>query len=215
MRRLLLLLLFLVPSARAEEGSFPATDTATRFVPAASDGMPPPPEARPAPSASLPRLGVALDLGAPEGAALGLLFRPVPAFRLWGGPAWNYVGWGFQGGLALVPFQWAIAPTLSLEAGRYFDADVTRFVNEGSGAPAEVMPLLRRVGFTYAAVLAGIEIGSQRGFAFSLRAGVSRIGVVARGSSQSTGAGGTDVSVENPRLTAVIPSVKLGVQLFF
>lgn len=180
---------------------------------AAEAPLPPPPR-----QAEGARLGLRLEVGAPEGATVALLLRPTPAFRLWAGPSWNVVGWGLQGGIALVPWQLAVAPVLSAELGHYFDADLTPFVNTSSGAPAEVEPLLRSVGYTYAAAHLGVEIGSQRGLAFTVQGGLAYIVGRSGGSAGTTqGAGGTTtrITFRDPRLRATAPSVKLGLQYFF
>lgn len=163
-------------------------------------------------------LGLAIDVGVPEGIAAALTFRPAPVVRLWAGPAWNYVAWGVHGGAALVPWSWAVSPALSVEVGRFFDADLTRFVNDGTGAPGEVEPLLRSVGYDYAAVHLGLELGSQRGVSFSIRAGLAHVRARSRGTARSTSdssGGTTDVSVQDPQVNARIPSLKLGLQLAF
>jgi hypothetical protein len=164
------------------------------------------------------RLGLQVESGLPDGLAVALTFRPIPALRLSAGPAWNYVSFGGQVGATIVPFRWAIAPTLSAEAGRYFRADLSRFVNAGTGAPKEIEPLLKNVSYDYAAAHLGIELGSRRGLAFSLRAGLAYVRMVAHGRTQPTGTiapGGAQVTFVDPRLNATIPSVKLGLQYSF
>jgi hypothetical protein len=164
------------------------------------------------------RFGLALDTAVPEGLTIGLTFRPVPSVRLWAGPAWNYLSFGAHAGVALVPFHWAITPALSFEAGRFFRADLTRFVKEDSGAPSEVAPLLRNVSYDYAAAHVGLEIGSQRGFAVALRAGLAYVRVIARGRTAPSAegpAGEAQVTFVDPRLNATLPSVKLGIQYAF
>lgn len=174
----------------------------------------PPPPAR---TAADPRFGIALDVGAPAGATLALAFRPTRAFRVFAGPAWNYLSWGVQGGIVLVPWRLAISPALSVEAGHYFGTDLSRFVNDSTGAPAGTEPLLRDVGVTYGAAHLGVEVGAQRGLAFSLRAGLAFVMASASGRSEPSGSdpGGAQVTVRDPRVRATTPSVKLGVQYFF
>lgn len=176
----------------------------------AADAPLPPPPARAADDA---RLGVAVDAGFPSGASVALTFQPVPPVRLFAGPAWNYVSWGVLGGVALVPFRLPVAPALSGEVGHYFGADLTHFVNTSSGAFAGTAPLLRDVGVTYLAAHLGVEIGAQRGLAFSLRAGLAYLVATARG--QAEAGTGTQVTIRDPRVHATSPSVKLGLQWSF
>lgn len=162
--------------------------------------------------------GLSVDAGVPEGLALGLTFRPVDSIRFWAGPAWNYLSWGVHGGVAIVPVAWAVSPAVSLEGGRFFAADLRRFVNDGSGAPDAVDPLLADLGYDYLAAHVGLEMGSQRGLAFTVRAGLAWIRATAHGSTkdQSTAGGGTaETYWVNPRLTASLPSVKVGLQYTF
>lgn len=172
-------------------------------------------EAPPARGSSAdPRLGIAVDVGAPAGASVALAFRPTRAFRIFAGPAWNYVAWGVQGGIAIVPWRLAVAPALSAEVGHYFGADLTDFVGVSSGAPAGTEPLLRDVDVTYAAAHLGVEIGAQRGLAFSLRAGLAYLTASSKGSADASGSG-SQVTLRDPRVRATAPSVKLGIQYFF
>ncbi len=226
-----LLLALLAPSvAWAELGATePAEDAA--LAPQASEGngqtsavQSATGESAPAKAATpagLPRFGLLVAAGVPSGVSASFLFRPVRAFRLHAGPAWNYVSWGVQGGATFIPWAWRVAPTLSLEAGRYFDADLTWLVKDSGGVPVEVKPLLQHVGYAYASALVGVEIGSQRGLAFSLRAGLAYFSVTAHGSVVTTTSGGTagandaQVTLTNPQLHATSPSLQLGVQYYF
>jgi hypothetical protein len=218
---LALLALAAAPVAHAEE---PETAPGT-------DGAPPPYEALLTMPAQLPaatpppaverggagRFGLMLEAGVPEGGAVSVTYCPVSAVRLWAGPAWNYVGFGGQAGLMLVPFSSIIAPSLSVEVGRYLDADLRKYVDSGSGAPSEVTPLLAHVRYEYLAAHVGLELGSRR-FAFTLRAGLAWIRASAQGTTRTTDASGnttSEVYFSDPRITAAVPSVKLGIQTTF
>lgn len=182
-------------------------------APARAAAEPPPRSAR---ETAGPRLGLAVDVGAPAGASVALALRPTPAFRLFAGPAWNYVSWGVLGGIALVPWQLPVAPSLSAEVGHYFGADLSQFVDADAGAPAGTDPLLRDVGVTYAAAHLGLEIGAQGGLTLSLRAGLAFVTASAEGRSEPDGsAGGAQVTLRDPRVRATAPAVKLGLQYFF
>lgn len=163
-----------------------------------------------------PRWGLAVDAGFPQGGSVGLLFRPVPAVRVWAGPAWNWVGLGLQGGVAVVPWHFAITPVLSAEAGRYFSSDVSFLASESQGVPAEIAPLLEDVSYTHAAVHVGAELGSQGGLVFSLRLGLAYLSAQARGTATVTDSGsGTVVQFTDPKVRGTIPSVKFGVLFWF
>lgn len=183
----------------------------------------PTPEASPAsaPSEAAPRKGdgparwgLLADAGFPSGASLSAVFRPVPSVRFFAGPAWNYVGFGVQGGVAVVPWHFAITPVLSAEVGRYFGADVSFIASDGSGVPKELKPLLEDMSYSYGALHAGIELGSQSGLTFSLRAGLAYVSLKARGTA-TTDSGGTTVQFSDPRVRSTLPSVKLGLHYWF
>jgi hypothetical protein len=220
MHRTVLALLALAAPALAEaapEGP-PADSVALAPMPS----PPPPASATPHPDEERPpAFGVGFDAGFPDGAAVAALWRPVQAIRLSFGPSWNYVGWGLEGGVALVPWHWAVSPVIAVDAGRYFDSDLSGLARQSAGVPAEVKPLLEKVGYTYASLQLGLELGSQRGFSFSLRAGLSYFDCVAHGTATTrtsggvVGAGDAVVELTNPRVRAVLPSLKLGVQYFF
>jgi hypothetical protein len=200
----------------------PDLDVLTSGVPApVTPAAPAPPVASPVVTAGraapeLPRLGLAADVGVPEGLTVAAMFRAVPSLRLWLGPSWNYVGLGLQGGVHWAPLPWALAPALSVEAGRYFSSDLTWLAQDSGGVPAEVEPLLRDVSYSYASVHLGFELGSPRGLAFSIRAGLSYLWLVARGTATSSDATGeTRVQFTDPQLRATIPSVKLGLHYWF
>ncbi len=231
MRTLLLSLLVAAPLARAQDAAPEHAADLAATAPVATSPASAPTAAElpvsPAPAFAIPpaapaprtgsRFGVLLETGIPEGVALGVTFRPVPSVRLWAAPTWNYISFGGQVGLAVVPFRWVISPVLSVEGGRFIRADLSRFVNGGSGAPSEIEPLLKNVAYDFAAAHLGLEIGSQRGFAFSLRGGLAYVRVTTHGraASTSTATGDAQVYFVDPRLAATIPSVKLGFQYSF
>jgi hypothetical protein len=179
---------------------------------AAADLPPPPP---PPLEAAWPRYGLRLDVGVPDGAVAAFVYRPLPALRLSAGPAWNYLGWGVQVGVAFTPIRWAVSPTLSADYGHYFDADAS-FLASSAGVPEEVRPLLEKVGYDYLDAQLGLELGSPRGFSFFLRGGIAYLWTTVRGANQSiSNAGASVVTVADPRIRATIPTVKLGFLYFF
>jgi hypothetical protein len=182
-----------------------ATDTRAEGVEAAKDAQ--------------PRWGLLAGAGFPEGIAADLVFRPVSGVRLFAGPMWNYVGWGVQGGLTLIPWQMGVSPILSLEAGRYFSADATFLAGKAGGVPAEIEPLLEDVSYDYASLRVGIEIGTRDAFAITVEAGLSYVALTAKGTATTRVdvGGGTvaTVAFTDPHVRGTMPSVKAGVQLWF
>jgi hypothetical protein len=216
-RLLLLLACALAPAlASADEPAPPAAAPAESPAAPAEATPPAPPVPAPA-EAPYPRFGLAVGAGVPQAATLDLLYRPVPWLRLSAGPTWDYVGWGLHGGLVLAPFRWVVSPTVGVEAGRMFEVDLNKIASVDPG----LQPLLQHVNVQYLATTLGVEVGSQRGFAFSLRAGLAWLQTVAHGTGQITGSGGASgqndavITVTSPRLRASTPTVQLACQYFF
>ena len=219
--------LALSPMARADDpapGAPPAAAPALAAQPAAPAqpaGAAAPDAAAPAPEDAaptrpgLPRFGVALGGGFPEFATASFLYRPFRFLRLSAGPTWDYAGWGGNVGVTLVPVNWWITPLLGVEAGHYLRSDYSRLVHSNSADVEQVKSLLRRVDYSYAAADIGLEVGSPRGFAFTLKFGLSWVWITANGTGTKSTDGGTTVSFTDPALRATLPSVKLGFQYWF
>jgi len=166
-----------------------------------------------------PEFGLSLDAAAPAGVTLAFVYRPVSFVRLWVGPAWNYLAFGAEGGVGLAPFQGAVTPVLSVEAGRYRSANVKARFGIKSGTDAnDPSVLLEDVAVTYGSVLLGIEMGSPRGFSFGLRVGLSRVwlkmGRTATFSADQNGQP-TTLTLVDPTAGGVAPALKLGFTYWF
>ncbi len=168
-----------------------------------------------------PRWGLLVGGGFPEGLAADVVFRPVTEVRLFAGPMWNWVGWGVQGGVTLIPWHVGVNPVLSLEGGRYFSADATFLAGNAGGVPVELEPLLRKVTYDYASLHVGIEIGTRDAFAITVLAGLSYVSLTANGTTTTTVTTGgstpqtATVTFTDPHVRGTMPSVKAGVQFWF
>ncbi|HVI94996.1 MAG TPA: hypothetical protein VM753_13375, partial [Anaeromyxobacter sp.] len=193
-------------------------------IPAASvtDGpLPPPPLAPAPPPAStwrLNRFGIAVDAGLPDFAGATLLYRPLKFVRLGGALLYDYVGYGVRGGVTILPY-FAIAPSLSVEAGHFFETNAAaKLEQRGVTIDANVRPVLERFGYTFANAQVGLEIGHPNWFVFYVRAGITRLWYTARGASQvaaaQQGSSTTRVTIADPSLRAQFPEAKVGF-LFF
>jgi hypothetical protein len=158
-------------------------------------------------------LGVGVDAGVPGVAGATLLFRPWWWLRLNGGFAYDYIGYGARGGLSLVPGHWGVTPTLNLDYGRYLSGDASRF-NAGAG-PAE-RALLRHAVYDFATAQLGLELGSQRWFAFYVRGGVAYVTARASGAQLSAAAAERSddpslrFTVGDATVRALLPCFSLG-----
>jgi hypothetical protein len=104
---------------------------------------------------------------------------------------------------------------LSLEAGKFRRSNLGSLVDDGDEDAAKLKPLLARVDYSYAALDLGVEIGSQRGFAFSLKFGLSWIALGTNGRATYAGDGGTTVSMRDPAFRGTLGSAKLGLHYWF
>lgn len=171
--------------------------------------------APPAPTRRPSQWGVLLDAGFPQGATLSASYRPVSAIRLFAGPAWNYLGFGIQGGLSVVPWHFAVTPVLTLEAGHYFSEDVSFIARSSQGVPPDLRSLMKDMGFTYGSLHAGIELGSQNGFAWTIGLGLTYVSFDTTGTVTKTDASGSTVTFRDPRVRGTLPSLKLGFHYWF
>jgi hypothetical protein len=211
MRSLPLLLLLLATPALAQGPAVPP-DQAPAPAAAATDPAP----AAEVPAAPFPKFGFQLEAGVPVGATADLVYRPLPWLRLQAGPAWNYLAFGVQGGIVLSPIRWAISPVLDLRYGHFFNADLNKVA---TSAPTELQPLLSSFGYDYLNGQIALEFGSQRGFSFSVGMGLSYVWATLHGTGTVAHNTGTpdasSVTIVNPNLRAVIPSMRLGMLYFF
>jgi hypothetical protein len=202
------------PAAHAQGAAAPDPAAASR--PAAEPA--PPGEAPAAPAGrdgGERRWGILAALGVPQGATISAAYRPVPMIRLFAGPAWNYLGFGIQGGLSVAPWRLAVTPVLTVEGGRYFGANASFLASGGQGVPPELKPLLKDMSYAYAAVHAGIEIGNPEGFAFALDLGLGYVALDAKGSATKTDSSGATATFRDPRVRATLPALKLGFHYWF
>jgi len=164
------------------------------------------------------KFGLQLDGGVPDGAAASLLYRPLKFLRLNGGLLYNYAGYGVRGGVTILPY-FPIAPSLTLEAGHYFDSNVASSLSRFTTVSDSVRPLLQQVGYTFVNAQVGLEVGHPDWFVFFVRGGLSRVWLSVHGAeaaAQQLGSGSLTVShMADPSLRLAIPDVKVGLILYF
>ena len=162
-------------------------------------------------------LGLQLDGGLPDGAGVSLLYRPLKFLRLNGGMLYNSVGYGVRGGVTILPY-FAFAPSLSLEAGHYFEASALARISQYTTVSDDLRPLLSRVGYTFVNAQVGFEIGHPDWFVFFIRAGLSRVWLSVHDAQQAAQSTSGDVRIthlDDPSIRLGIPDVKLGFILYF
>lgn len=156
-------------------------------------------------AARAPVLGAAFDVGAPDGAALTVLFFPRSWVQLGAGALTHLGGAGFRLSLAVVPFSGPVRPLLAVDYGHYFPGDFRWVLS--ADAPSGVRSALAGVQYDFVNGHLGLELGGGR-VSFAIRAGVSylagRLGAFQQGSEAGS------VSGAAPRVSMVMPSGKLG-----
>jgi hypothetical protein len=200
------LLTTLLLAMPADRSALPAQEAPAGAISAAAT-----PEPREAREPRQKLLGAQLGAGAPQGLAISAVVRPVNWVRGTVGVAHNILGPGIQASVTALPFQWGVVPTFTLEAGKFFETDVSgRF----SGSfPKALDPALQKFGYTFTSAQLGAEFGSQERFVFFVRGGLAwvRSGLA---DVRSYRQGSTTVDVTNARLSATTPTVNLGFLLY-
>jgi len=157
-------------AAAAPAASAPATPPAS---PAAAA-----PVAAQAPESSIfyegNHWGLQIDAGAPSGFSAALVWRPWTFLRVNGGVGYDLAALGLKGGVTLLPFHWAVTPTLGFEGGHFFEGD---FSNPpfGTITNASLKILAKQFSYDYVSADLGLEFGAQNRFVFYVRGGITQI----------------------------------------
>ena len=161
------------------------------------------------------RFGVMAGAGVPDGTSASAVYRPLSAVRLNAGMAYNFIGMGVSGGLTVVPFKTWFTPTLSLDAGRYFEGDANPLAQMVSGDPTFSSTMLEKVGYDYANAHLGLEFGREWA-TFFIHAGMSRVAGAVNGFAlEATAAGDGEVTfTEDPTVALWTVSARLGLIVY-
>jgi hypothetical protein len=149
------------------------------------------------------KVGMGLDIGVPDGAALSIAVRPgLDWLSVAGAVTYNGMAPGLRLGATVAPFASIVSPTLTIEGGKAWQGTVPGV----SGSPS--------LGYTYANFHLGIDVGSRDGLRFFLRGGVSYLDMSASNMSPSSSLG--DIGITSPSYSGwLAPSGKLGIATFF
>ena len=167
-------------------------------------------------AAAGPRFGVVADVGVPDGAGASVAVHPFPALQLSAGVTHNAVTLGYRGAVSFVPFHRStFSPVASIAYGHFPEGDANPLMAYVLDDPAYSSPLLERVGYDYADLHVGFEVGSRR-VRFTLAAGMSRVTGTVHGIAESGDAGGDTMIVltTEPTVEAWIPSARLGFAVY-
>jgi hypothetical protein len=160
----------------------------------------------------LRQLALQPDIGWPGGGALELLYRPVPWFRAGAGPAFNLLGFGLRAGVGFTPWHRSVTPTFNLDYGHFFSGDLNKVVTASSEAEHAV---LSDAAYDWLAGTVGVEFGSQNGFAFYLRGGITFLwanvpGGDATALARQAAGPNSNVTTSDVKVRGLLPSFSLG-----
>jgi len=158
-------------------------------------------------------VGAQLDVGAPDGAAVSIVFTPdwywlkVPVSL-----TNNYFGFGWRVGATLDPINWVIGPSLTFEYGEYRSLTVSP-ANDALGKSG-FDPVT--IDYGYLNTHIGLEIGSPESVRVFIRGGYSVIWVATsdlRGFIDRDEVPGYVITSSAVEVSGVVPSVKIGMSL--
>lgn len=146
--------------------------------------------------------GGQLDVGLPDGLALGPVYAPLPWMRLNLSAAHNTFAPGLRMGLTWDPITFPIVPTLTAEAGHYF------------GGYSFLAPDKPGISYDYANLHLGFEIGKRNSWRIFIHAGPSWIHLKTSDLNRiftETGFSTGEAEVSG----TVFPTAKIGFAAFF
>lgn len=103
-------------------------------------------------------LAAMLDAGLPDGAVVGLAYRPAFWTRLQAGVGYNSISPGVRAGVVLVPF--SEGPSLTVEGGYYAEGDANSIISNFAGSAYSKTRTLQKVGYQFVNFHAGLDFGS-------------------------------------------------------
>lgn len=177
------------------------------------------PASRPTEPSASRLLGVMLDVGIPDGVMAGVSLRPWSFFRAHAAVGTNAIALGVRGGLTL-RLPTTISPALVVEAGQYFEGNANRVTGQVVGSSYRDSRMAEAVGYRFANLHLGLELGNERS-TFLIHGGMSYIRADLHNTNDALSGGdsSSDHSItinvsDDPRLTAWVPSIKLGFLLY-
>jgi len=161
-------------------------------------------------------MGVMLDAGVPDGLTASFVYRPLRLVNVHAGLGTNLIGVGVRTGATLYVLPTAIAPSVAVELGHYFAGNANVAMRR-LGIDSD-SPLLREVGYDYANLHLGLEVGRER-MSFYFHAGFSILRGTVHNLDEVVAEDANDNLTfrvgEDPVATLVTPSARLGFVFFF
>ncbi len=174
-------------------------------------------DARPAPPWQT-RLGMVVDVGAPDGIGAAVLVRPLRWLRLHVGGTINSLGQGVRGGASLIPLELLVSPSLNVDVGHFFNADHEQLLARLRGeSPTSGSSPVQGGGYDYASASLGLEVSPWRYVTFFGQVGLSywsfRVDDVETFIGDAEG--DPDITAKPLSLRLTSPAVKLGLLVYF
>jgi hypothetical protein len=215
------------PAPVLEPTDSPGADSAPSLLSAQPEGraawprdLGPSASENPKSHAEAPTFGLMLDAGFPDGVMASVAYRPRQWLRAYVGGGTNSVSAGIRAGFALVPF--GFGPSLTVEGGWYFEGDANDLARELAGRGYEHNAMAERFGYQFANLHLGFETGGKH-VNFFMHGGMSYVRLELHEADEvfggeMTDAQGTTVVTfgvpSDPVITALVPSVKLGLVVY-
>jgi hypothetical protein len=183
----------------------PAAATVPAAAPAAAATVPPADE-------PYPMFGLALTVGAPDGAVLS--FTVSPWYWIMADVGFAYtLAPGFVVGLELRPIDFFVSPILRGEYGYYFSGDTANQIKKWAGVPEAQWPLIGNASYNWFSGLVGIALGSRRGFTASIEGGIGYLQLNAKGGTGTVN--GIVVTTGDWKASSVMPVARISFLYFF
>ena len=165
-------------------------------------------------------LAAMLDVGLPDGAVLGVAFRPAFWTRIQAGAGTNSISPGMRAGAVLVPF--SEGPSVTVEGGYYFEGDANSIVKQFAGPAYSSSTTAQRVGYQFVNFHLGLDFGS-RYTTFFLHGGMTYLHTTLHHANdllggQTVNSQGQVTSYtfsQDVNLSVWFPSLKLGLLIYF
>ncbi len=170
-------------------------------------------------STNIRTFGASFDVGVPDGIMMGFAARPWSWVRAQAAVGTNGISPGIRGGVALrLPTQ--ISPSLTLEAGQYFEGNANGLASKVVGSSYQSSPMADKIGYQFANLHLGVEFGNERSILFVhggmsyLHAQLHHVNDALQGNNGPSDTSTVIAVNGDPRITAWVPSIKLGFLLY-
>lgn len=163
-------------------------------------------------------VGVMFDAGVPDGLTGSVVYRPLRLLNVHGGLGTNLISVGVRAGASLYVLPTLVSPTINVEVGHYFAGDANATANRLGLTEDADSPILREVGYDYANLHLGLDVGRDR-MSFYLHAGFSALRGKLHNLDELVAENASDdltVSIGGDATASIVaPSARIGFVYFF